>query len=171
MIQALNKYEITGNGDEWKKKFVMLSTWNEYGEGTYMMPAGLNGFGYLDTVRKVFTKGTNHTDEQPNTLQMARLGHMYPINREIIRPQGYYEAPEASTVIYEEKFAENGTALWGSGNCTVSADGDILTGTASNTDPILYRSRHFAEVQGERKSSRSRFGWTVRSATTLRFTS
>ena len=136
---ALNKYEITGNGDEWKKKFVMLSTWNEYGEGTYMMPAGLNGFGYLDTVRKVFTKGTNHTDEQPNTLQMARLGHMYPINREIIRPQGYYEAPEASTVIYEEKFAENGTALWGSGNCTVSADGDILTGTASNNDPILYR--------------------------------
>ena len=75
---ALDKYDITGNGDEWKKKFVMLSTWNEYGEGTYMMPAGLNGFGYLDTVRKVFTKEPNHTDERPDTLQMSRLGHMYP---------------------------------------------------------------------------------------------
>ena len=42
-------------------------------------------------------------------------------------------------MIYEEKFAENGKTLWGAGNCDISADGDILTGTASNTDPILHR--------------------------------
>ena len=136
---ALDKYDITGNGDEWKKKFVMLSTWNEYGEGTYMMPAGLNGFGYLDTVRKVFTKEPNHTDERPDTLQMSRLGHMYPLNREIIRPQGYYKAPEATKVIYEEKFAENGETLWRGSNCTTEAEGDIIVGTATNADPILHR--------------------------------
>ena len=33
-----------------QKNFVMISTWNEYGEGTYIMPSGLNGFGYVDEI-------------------------------------------------------------------------------------------------------------------------
>lgn len=135
---ALDKFDVTGEDDAWKKKFVMLSTWNEYGEGTFMMPAGLNGFGYLDTIRKVFTKDGEHTDDRPDNLQMARLGHLYPLNRELIRPEGYYKAPEYDTVMFEEKFAENGTALWGNGNSTVTAEGDILTGTGTNSDPILF---------------------------------
>lgn len=135
---ALDKYEVTGEDDAWKQKFVMFSTWNEYGEGTYMMPAGLNGFGYLDTVRKVFTDGGEHEDERPDNLQMARLGYLYPLNREIIRPEGYYETPEYTNVLLEEKFAENGTPLWTNGNSTIKADGDILTGTGTNHDPILY---------------------------------
>lgn len=135
--KALGKFEVTGKDDAWKQKLVMLSTWNEYGEGTYMMPAGLNGFGYLDTVRKVFTKGTAHTDERPDNLQQARLEHLYPLNRELIRPEGYYESPELTKVVFEEKFASNGQALWGNANCEVQAEGDILVGTATNTDPLL----------------------------------
>ncbi|MGN1121297.1 MAG: stalk domain-containing protein, partial [Eubacteriales bacterium] len=135
---ALDKYTVTGEDDAWKSKFIMLSTWNEYGEGTYMMPAGLNGFGYLDTVREVFTKGGKHTDEQPDNLQQARLQHLYPLNREIIRPDGYYKRPEYKDVLFEEKFADNGTVLWSNANSTVSAEGDILVGTGTNSDPILF---------------------------------
>ena len=35
----------------------MISTWNEYGEGTYIMPSkGNGGFGYLDALREVYTR-------------------------------------------------------------------------------------------------------------------
>lgn len=133
--KALDKYEIKGNGDEWKKKFIMLSTWNEYGEGTYMMPSGLNGFGYLDTVRKVFTKGGEHTDIRPDNLQMARLGHLYPINREIIRPEGYYAKEAATTVLFEENFADGWRA---NGSITSSVQDGMLVGTSNSSDPITF---------------------------------
>ena len=77
-------------GEEWKKKFVMLSTWNEYGEGTYMCPAGLNGFGYLDEVRKAFTEETQaHTNVKPNEKQLDRLGYLYPKGRRWVKCQQY----------------------------------------------------------------------------------
>ena len=40
---------------DWADNFMWLSTWNEYGEGTYIMPAGLNGFGYVDAIRDAYT--------------------------------------------------------------------------------------------------------------------
>ena len=40
--------------EDWQKNFVMLSTWNEYGEGTYIMPTSdEKGFGYLDVLREI----------------------------------------------------------------------------------------------------------------------
>ena len=66
---------------DWQKNLVMLSNWNQYGEGTYIMPSGLNGFGYLEAVREVFTDGSNadtHTDYIPTEAQLARLGKNYP---------------------------------------------------------------------------------------------
>jgi len=133
--KALGKYELKGNGDDWKKNFIMLSTWNEYGEGTYMMPSGLNGFGYLDTVRKVFTKGGEHTDVRPDNIQMGRLGHLYPINREIIRPEGYYQKPEYTTVLFEESF----TSGWRpNGSITFNVENGLLVGTSNSSDPIMH---------------------------------
>ena len=77
-------------GEDWKKKFVMLSTWNEYGEGTYMCPSGLNGFGYLDEVRKAFTEETQaHTNVKPNEKQLDRLGYLYPKGRRWVKCQQY----------------------------------------------------------------------------------
>ena len=129
---AFGNYTVTGKDDAWKQKFLMLSTWNEYGEGTYMMPAGLHGFGYLDSVRKVFTKGGEHVDERPGTVQLSRLGHLYPINREIIRPMGYYEVPEASKTVGLFKPAD-----WKPSNGSMEIADGVLVGTPANDDPIL----------------------------------
>ena len=61
----------------WKAKTLHLSTWNEYGEGTYMMPSGLNGFGYLDAVRKAVCVDEPHEDVVPNDAQKARIGYLH----------------------------------------------------------------------------------------------
>ncbi len=65
--------------ETWKKQLVLISTWNEYGEGTYVMPAGVHGFGYLDNVRKVLVDDVDTTpyNVKPTETQKARLGHMY----------------------------------------------------------------------------------------------
>lgn len=67
--------------DSWQSKLIMLSTWNEYGEGTYICPAGLNGFGYLDAVRSVFCKDVPHTDVLPDEKQKARINILHPRDR------------------------------------------------------------------------------------------
>lgn len=68
--------------NSWQSKLVMLSTWNEYGEGTYIMPSGGNGFGYLDAVRSVFTEDVPHTDVVPNENQKSRINILHPKDRQ-----------------------------------------------------------------------------------------
>ena len=72
----------------WQDGFVMLSTWNEFGEGTYIAPCENNGgFGYLDAVRSAYT------DEAPsaslNTVpteeQMKRINRRYPQYRQDLK--------------------------------------------------------------------------------------
>ncbi len=92
---ALKKYE--DKAESWKKKFVMLATWNEYGEGTIMCPSNINGFGYLNEVRKAFTKNADDFEsDRPVGEGLDRLGYLYPRNRAIIQtPQ--LEKIDAST--------------------------------------------------------------------------
>ncbi|MBQ8578817.1 MAG: glycoside hydrolase family 99-like domain-containing protein [Clostridia bacterium] len=76
----------------WQENFVMLSTWNEYGEGTYIMPsAGNGGFGYLDVLRNIYTG--EDADESLNVVptaeQRERINHLYPQYRQVLRKQGY----------------------------------------------------------------------------------
>lgn len=80
----------------WKSKLVMLSTWNEYGEGTYMMPAGVHGFGYLDALRKVFYEDIPHADIVPNEDQLDRICILHPKDRELLAP--HHLIPEDTTV-------------------------------------------------------------------------
>lgn len=48
------------------RKLVLLDNWNEYGEGHYIAPHRQYGFGYLDAVRKVFTRAPEpHIDPIP----------------------------------------------------------------------------------------------------------
>lgn len=93
---AVNEY-LPGHATEaWQQNFVMLSTWNEYGEGTYMMPTAEDGFGYLDAVRKVYTDKT--ADSSLNTIpsedQLYRINHLYPQYRHLLRNNGEYVATE-----------------------------------------------------------------------------
>ena len=60
------------------RKIVLLANWNEFGEGQFLMPSSLEGFGYLDALREVFTNGTNHIDIAPSDAQKKRFTVFYP---------------------------------------------------------------------------------------------
>ena len=71
-------------------KMVLLDNWNEYGEGHFIMPAGLAGFGYVDAIREVFGDGDGvdgaHTENDiiPTEAQLARINHMYIQDRHVV---------------------------------------------------------------------------------------
>lgn len=88
------------DGEEWKRKFIMLSTWNEYGEGTYMCPANHCGFDYLDVVRNAVTSEQEpHTDIRPTEKQLDRLGYLYPKGRRWVKCEGYEPKPVPSNYV------------------------------------------------------------------------
>ncbi|MCR5352990.1 MAG: S-layer homology domain-containing protein [Clostridiales bacterium] len=73
-----------------QRKLVWLSTWNEYGEGTLLMPtADEKGFQYLDAVRNTFTTSPqselSEIDVYPTPAQLDRVTHMYPQYRHLLR--------------------------------------------------------------------------------------
>jgi hypothetical protein len=65
------------------KQVVMLDNWNEYGEGHFIMPTDMEGFGYLDAIREVFAQEGAHADPVPTAGQKARLGKLYPQGRTV----------------------------------------------------------------------------------------
>ncbi len=126
--------------EEWQKNFVMLSTWNEYGEGTYIMPSGLNGFGYLDVLREAYTdeKADESINNIPDAEQRYRINHLYPQYRRLLRRQDtYIEEVKLSDlecvreIIYN---AEPNVKVFGSSDVTRTANG--ITGV-STTDAII----------------------------------
>lgn len=65
----------------WQEKTFWLSTWNEYGEGTYIMPTKTeDGFRYLDVVRSIFTEEPADADWHtvPTEEQEKRINRLYP---------------------------------------------------------------------------------------------
>ncbi len=64
--------------DSLGRRIVMLGNWNEFGEGNFLMPSALAGFGYLDALRDVFTAGGPHTDIAPTERQKRRFNALYP---------------------------------------------------------------------------------------------
>lgn len=86
-----NEYLTKYPKEEWQKKLVMLSTWNEYGEGTYTMPTtDEKGFGYLDILREAYT--SESVNEALNTVptkaQLYRINHLYPQYLHLLRRYG-----------------------------------------------------------------------------------
>ncbi len=80
----------------WKSKTLIVSTWNEYGEGTYVMPVdGLHGFGYLENVAEVISGVTDHSNNiRPTEQQKARLGHLWPDSKTSLLRYDYEKAEE-----------------------------------------------------------------------------
>jgi hypothetical protein len=126
----------------WQDKFVMLSTWNEYGEGTYIMPsAGNGGFGYLDVIRSVYAGA--EPDEDINTIptaaQKERINHLYPQYRRLLRKTGYYsENIDVSTLapIFEIDYSVKSKISIGSALKPVFGD-DGLRGTVNGDTLII----------------------------------
>lgn len=77
------KYDYAERYDEDSpaRRFFNFSNWNEWGEGHFMNPSTLHGFGYLDAIRNVFTKGGEHEDTRPSETVKKRTENRYPDER------------------------------------------------------------------------------------------
>ena len=64
--------------DSLGRRMLMIDNWNEFGEGHWIMPSPLAGFGYLDALRDVFTDGAAHDDPVPTERQKLRFTALYP---------------------------------------------------------------------------------------------
>ncbi|MDF2921486.1 MAG: hypothetical protein K0R57_400 [Paenibacillaceae bacterium] len=84
------------------QKLVMLDNWNEFGEGHYLMPSNLEGFGYLDVLRDVFTDGGAHEDTRPTSGQLRRISTLYPEGRTVpLLPRTPPAATETAAMAWE----------------------------------------------------------------------
>ena len=104
------KYVKASAKEDWQKDYAHLSTWNEYGEGTYIMPCADHvGFGYLDVLREVYTdeKADPALNAVPTAAQKARICHMYPQYRHLLRKQGYVDTTDLDAgSVYINGFAK-----------------------------------------------------------------
>ena len=46
--------EYADSHSKGQPRFVLINAWNEWVEGSYLLPDKVNGFGYLEAVRSVF---------------------------------------------------------------------------------------------------------------------
>ncbi len=131
--------------EKWQENFMMLSTWNEYGEGTYIMPTtDEKGFQYLDVLREAYTdeKADASVNTVPTEAQLTRINRLYPQYRRLLRKEGYYtekldeSALEVVSSIEYGKVADKELHVW-SFKEGYTKDENGVTGTSSGTDPIL----------------------------------
>jgi len=137
--------------EAWKSHFVIGNTWNEYGEGHYIMPTNLNKFGYIDANRQVFSAvagsdDSGHFDIEPTINQKIRLGYLYPNRTQLIKRTYWLKDDtvdyEKLDVIKSWNFEDkNDCAMWLSmANTTppVFSDNEkALVGRSLSNDPSI----------------------------------
>ncbi len=142
-------------GDEWAwtNNFVFTSTWNEYGEGSYLMPdcsdgRGSVGFQYLDSLRNHYTDlPAEHVDVVPTASQRARINKTFPQYQTLLIPHGWYQY-EFSGSIPEEHFElehiidfknkANVAFSVSRGSTSINTDvTNVLSVTATGNDPQI----------------------------------
>lgn len=126
------------DGKSWNDKLVFVSNWNEYGEGTVVMPCEKNtGFGYLDAIRAAFTNGGSHTDMTPTAVEKARINHLYPQDLHLLKAKAFCGEPEAVTVAFTSKSAFEAAAIPEA--ITVTRYASTGTTMRSNSaDPVIH---------------------------------
>ncbi len=145
-----NEYLPKYAKEEWQKKLVMLSTWNEYGEGTYIMPdRNDKKFGYLDVLRKAYT--SENVDPAlnvvPSEAQLYRINHLYPQYLNLLRYNGVGFTEDDPTnvdnlkdlnVIYKVDFSKD-VADYGYINRVdnITYDKDGVSGTATSSKATI----------------------------------
>jgi hypothetical protein len=75
---AKDEFMPTLPQDSLGRRVLMLANWNEFGEGHFLMPSNLAGFGYVDALREVFADGGSHTDPVPGEPQKRRFTALFP---------------------------------------------------------------------------------------------
>ncbi len=125
----------------WKSRTLHLSTWNEYGEGTYMMPSGLNGFGYLDAVRRAVCQDVPHTDVVPTEAQKARISYLRAPGRVKLRRTKYdtRPLPKTDTLVAKYEFkTDKDLEKWEFRNIDeYKIENDVLCGKTSQNESTM----------------------------------
>lgn len=132
--EYFDKAEQTG----WNRNFVWISTWNEYGEGTYIMPVtGEKGFGYLDVLREMYTdeKADPMLNAIPTENQRKRINHLYPQDQHLLRK--YVDYADDSVSLYTIDFSKESVTPMDIYPNSLVKDETGLTGTSAGNDPIL----------------------------------
>lgn len=80
LLAAVKENCIDRTSSDGLDRLVMIDNWNEYGEGHFIAPSCVAGFGYLEAVAENFG-AAEHTNEKPH--YPSRLGHLYPEGREV----------------------------------------------------------------------------------------
>ena len=138
--------------NSWQSKMLLLSCWNEFDEGHYINPSNLHGFGFIDTLRKLFTTAPDHTDAKPTDAQKRRIDILYPEGHAWLRPERRLAPPapdKDAKVLKTWDFADK--AVFDSWNYYTDAHGKeqrngALCGYSDGVDPqiILDGSPDFA---------------------------
>lgn len=122
------------------RRMVILDNWNEYGEGHFLFPAQLAGFGYLEAIRGAFGTSAGIANTAPTTAQIDRVTTLYPAGR--VFPPVNATTPTTSSVFdHEWTFATDGDLEgWTDLHGTITSlrvEGGALRGTATTTDPVV----------------------------------
>ena len=110
----------------WQNNLVLLSTWNEYGEGTYISPSGLNGFGYLDVIRKIYTNlpASEKADVYPTANQLARINHLYPQSYRVLERLRENEDLTTGSLAEDDKLESKETYILEEANVYLGGSAD-----------------------------------------------
>lgn len=130
--EYFEKYPIK---ESWQDKLYMLSTWNEYGEGTYIMPCEeLYGFGYLEAVRNVFTDrdNTSHKDIIPTDEQLSRINKNYPQHIRVLRRNDTYTPDLEKSLSAVATVNFSGKELFKTGGCTITSYNGSIKGKTTS---------------------------------------
>ena len=132
---------------DWAKNLVIISNWNEYGEGTYVMPCEEHvGFGYLDVLRETYT--SESADESLNTIptpaQLERIDRLYPQHQILLRA-GEYETYSNGVSLVDvpksgldtewiARIAPSAAVVGRDGNVTVS--GNVISNDSTSVGKV-----------------------------------
>lgn len=102
----------------WRDNTVIISTWNEYTEGTYICPTERIGFSYLENIRKTFTNDTSdhsEIDVKPTREQVSRISRMYHDNRSSIRRYFLEESEKEASMNDVSQYTSTCDITYGAG--------------------------------------------------------
>ncbi len=121
----------------WQTNTLIVSTWNEYGEGTYVMPCeGHVGFGYLENIAEVISGVTDHSNNiYPTEQQKARLCHLYPETKTSMKRWDFEDTSIPSIQPDIALYAAKGSdlqAVFGLSEAQIS--GDVFVGATTQND-------------------------------------
>lgn len=124
-------------------KYALFDTYDENGEGHYMVPCGRTGWKTFDIVRETFAGKDDHIDTVPTMKQKNRFNNLYPYGRKVpVTPSGSvvenFDDLEVKKAWY---FDNNDLEGWKSEDVAgLTIEDGCLVGTQNGRDPKIWVS-------------------------------